>query len=121
MVSSPTCHRNIPKFLTGLAGIFQIFAFQPRATFHLLGRRPVHEWHIQRPPGDSKERHPYEREVQEETKKRQPAIKTALQHHNIHPGLVVTVDQIAAFAIQSLRNLDIPLRQSQYGKQHVVD
>jgi len=114
-------NRDIPKLLTRHLRIFQILTLKIRAARKLGPGSAFHEREIQRPPGDAKKRNPDQLALEKKTKKREPAIEATLQYSNINPGLVVAIDQVAALAVKTLWNLDIPLCSNVKGKQGVIE
>ena len=68
----------------------------------------LHERKVERPPGQANHRHINELLLQEELEHRNVPVHRTLQHKNVHPRLVVAVDQVPAAKWQFVYALHVP-------------
>ncbi|MNV24192.1 hypothetical protein D3C71_1152470 [compost metagenome] len=100
--------RHQRELLAGASRRFLVLAAQGRVTTQLRLAVTLHEREVQRPPGQPDHRHVDQLLLQEELQERNPPVQRTLQHKDIHPRLVVAVDQVPVRVAQPGMALDIP-------------
>ena len=70
----------------------------------------LHEREVQRPPGQADHRHVDQLALQEELQERNAPVQRVLQDEDVHPRLVIAIDQVPVRVAQAGVALDVPLR-----------